>query len=137
MLFRVFRPSFILLRNSCPIWIFQINVILTSKIQNGRCAVSKWLTGIGKRQTCWKNYDAYKGSVRVLFSNKCLAQVTLNKFQTHSNYFNLSDSEAISSYFGLSQSISVHLVISQDNLGYIGLSGSIIEYELWNINSQV
>ena len=49
----------------------------------------------------------------MLFSNKCLAQVTLNKFETDFDNFDISQSEAFSGNFGLSQSISGYLVISQ------------------------
>ena len=72
----------------------------------------------------------YSRSGRVLFSKKCLAQVILNKFQTNSNYFDLNHSETFSTYFVTSNSFLGYLIVSW---GYLGVSGSIIDYELWII----
>ena len=46
-----------------------------------------------------------------LLSNKYLCQVTLIKFKTNSNTFDLSQTEAITSYFSLSWSISISLYL--------------------------
>ena len=75
-----------------------------------------------------KNYETYNRSTRVLFSNKCLPQVTLNKFQTNLNYFDLSYPEAISSNFGLSRYISA---------GYLRFTRAVrINHQEWIIKHQ-
>ena len=76
----------------------------------------------------------------VVFSIKCLTQVTLNKFQINSNYFDPIYSEAISSYFGLTWAISLYLSgLYQVNSSYLGLSGlpSINNYYQVSINCKI
>ena len=61
------------------------------------------------KKKLWDKQQERKGAI---FLKKYLTQVTTDKFQAILNYFDLSHSEFISSYFGLSQSILGYLVIS-------------------------
>ena len=64
----------------------------------------------------------------MIFSNKCSAQLTLNKIQTNSDYFDFSQ---------LFWSISVYLGgFFQANYGYLGMLGLMIKYELSNSKHQ-
>ena len=84
-----------------------------------------------------KNYETYNRSARVLFSNKCLYQVELDRFKTNSNNFYVRLSQVISSYLHLFWSISSYLQLFWSISSYLmviwlnlELSGSILVF-LW------
>ena len=83
---------------------------------------------LGELRNDWKqkNYETYNRSVRVLFSKKCLPQVTFNTSQTNSIVL-------ISVNLKLIWSISCYISLPL----YFGLSASIIKYLFSSIEYQI
>ena len=86
----------------------------------------------------WKHFNFIKKlqdvqqECRCPFSYKCLPQVILKKFQTNSNDFDISQSEAISSYLVISRAIRINYWVW--NMKY---QTSSIKYQSSSINNQV